>query len=251
MNSVDPKIKSALEKDPHNPNAPKTAAQSGFSASTAGRPGGARSSLRDRIAADKRAAKQQPARPVTAMASMSPSKSKSMANLNAAHKAQAAATPVAVPHARVASNLSVASNATTKSVESMSSSTSASTTRPNSLMSGAARRPVKRPELARPQTADPYATRKLLRPETPSNQSPSNSPRQTTTARPNAATSTVTRNRVGRNGSPAASPLRQQPGTRSFADSTSAGSVLTPSDDATMVMHGGPQREAPLSLIHI
>ncbi|GAM84510.1 hypothetical protein ANO11243_025060 [Dothideomycetidae sp. 11243] len=208
MNSFDDKVKSALERDPHNPNAANGATN--FSASTASRTSGARSALRDRIAAAKKTAQAQPGRPVTAMASMSPAKSKSMANLGA--RAKAMGPPPSA--SRVPSTMSVMSSATT---DSLTSSMSTSTTRPNSLMSGAARRPVKRPELSRPATADPYATRKVLRPETP-NKSPSRSPGQGTAAKSTAAQSTIARNRIGRLGSPAASPLRNPHLPKSVAE---------------------------------
>lgn len=198
MNSLDDKAKLALERDSHNPNANKAA----FSASTASRTSGARSALRDRIAAAKKATQAQPGRPLTAMATMTPAKSKSMANLNA--RAKVMGPPSAT---RVASNASVMSAATSNS---MASSTTATSGRPISLMSGAARRPMKRVEIARPATADPYANRTTLRPETPTHnsKSPTRSPAQSSASKQSATQSTIARNRIGRLGSPAASPLR-------------------------------------------
>ncbi|PNS16864.1 Protein stu-1 [Sphaceloma murrayae] len=232
INAFDDKVRTALERDSHNPNA--TNMQSSFSQSTTSRASGARSALRDRIAAAKRE-KAQPGRPNTAMATMSPAKSRSMANLSARAKA------MAPPSSRVVSNASVASTAT---IDSVASTASTSTVRPNSLMSGAARRPVKRPEIARPATADPYATRRVHRPETPSNRSPNQTPRQSTTSKPTATQSTIARNRVGRLGSPAASPLRNntakpvidsRPASRDATDHSEDSGRLN-ADDMTMVL---------------
>ncbi|KAF2225051.1 clasp N terminal-domain-containing protein, partial [Elsinoe ampelina] len=243
INALDDKVRTALQRDPHNPNA--SSMQSSFSASTSSRASGARSALRDKIAAAKRE-KAQPSRPNTAMASMSPAKSKSMANLSARAKA------MGPPSSRVVSNASVASTAT---VDSVSSASSTATTRPNSLMSGAARRPVKRPEIARPATADPYASRRMLRPETPSNKSPNRSPRQSTTTKPANTQSTIARNRVGRMGSPAASPLRSnnarpttgpRPSTRDALDISEDSGHLQAAD-LTMVLPSAISRETASS----
>ncbi|KAF2153988.1 hypothetical protein K461DRAFT_209045, partial [Myriangium duriaei CBS 260.36] len=241
MDSFDDKVKSALERDPHNPNA----TQASFSASTTSRASGARSALRDRIAAGKKAANAQPGRPVTAMASMSPAKSKSMANLSA--RAKAMGPPSA---SRIVSNASVMSTAT---VDSLSSSTSTATVRPNSLMSGAARRPVKRPELSRPATADPYAMRKVMRPETP-NKSPVRSPAHSTASRQTAAQSTIARNRIGRLGSPAASPLRNNTAKSSTETRPLSKDALEALDDSsrsngdfTMVLPSVVSRETASS----
>ncbi|KAF4551929.1 STU1-like protein [Elsinoe fawcettii] len=243
INGLDDKVRSALERDSHNPNA--SSMQSSFSASTNSRASGARSALRDRIAAAKRE-KGQPSRPNTAMATMSPAKSKSMANLSARAKA------MGPPSSRVVSNASVASTAT---VDSVSSTSSTATLRPLSLMSGAARRPVKRPEIARPATADPYASRRMLRPETPSNKSPNRSPRQSTTTKPSATQSTIARNRVGRTGSPAASPLRThnarpatgpRPSTRDALDNSEDSGQLA-AGDLTMVLPSAITRETASS----
>ncbi|GAB7356797.1 hypothetical protein MBLNU459_g7683t1 [Dothideomycetes sp. NU459] len=199
MANLDDKAKVALEKDSHNPNA-SVASSSSLRASTTSRAGGSasRASIRDAIIAQRRAlAKSQNERPSSAMATLTPARTQSTANLRATNSTMAA--PQSSASARVPSNVST-------------TSTSSTATKPNSLMSGAARRPVRRPEIARPATADPYATRRLYRPQTPSDRSPANSPRQETIASANrsAAISASVRHRIDRS-SPAASPVRQRP----------------------------------------
>lgn len=171
MNSLDPKSKGLLEKDPNNPN--KSAASSQSSASTAhpSKPPAGRSALKEMMAAQKKAKMQGrlPERPGSAMAALSPSKPKPSSNFNSSHS-------------RAPSNLSqssrnegrIPSAASTTSTAGASSGSN-STAKGGSLMSGPLRRP-RRPEIKRPQTADPYASQRMLRPETPADQSPINSP---------------------------------------------------------------------------
>jgi CLIP-associating protein 1/2 len=196
MNSLDAKAKTALEKDSHNPNAPNFAAST-FRASTMSRAGGAvsKSSVRDAIMAARKKA-QADSRPNSAMASVSPAgpvKSKSFTNPSARQ-----------PSARLPSAAASFSNST--SATSSKPASNSNTTKPHALMSGAARRPVRRPEITRPATADPYASRRLARPETPSTKSPAASPRQDTAA-VNTSTS-ASKNRDDRS-SPVMSPFRQ------------------------------------------
>ncbi|KAF1345347.1 clasp N terminal-domain-containing protein [Delphinella strobiligena] len=201
-NTLDEKAKTALERDSHNPNAPAASAQSGgLRPSTASR-AQSRASVRDAILAARKNLKAD--RPVSAMAapSLSPAVNRSKSSNNLSVR------PPPATSARVPSNPS----STPRPNDTASSSTS--TLKPNSLMSGAARRPVRKPEMPRPATADPYAQRRLLRPETPSTRSPANSPRQDTAASlaRNAAAS-ATRKKL-ESESPAASPARQYPSPR-------------------------------------
>lgn len=188
MNTLDPKAKLALEKDSHNPKAPASGAGAGLRASTVSRAGGAtsKSSVRDAIIAARKKA-QVTDRPNSAMATVSPApvRSKSSNNLSARQPSAGAAASARVPSAA-------------------SSSSSSTSTKPNALMSGAARRPVRRPEITRPATADPYAARRLARPETPSTKSPVTSPRQEVAT---AAVASANKNRGDRS-SPALSPFR-------------------------------------------
>ncbi|KAG9782279.1 hypothetical protein KCU95_g10490, partial [Aureobasidium melanogenum] len=189
MNTLDPKAKIALEKHSLNPNA-STASASTLRTSTASRAGAAsKSSVRDAIMAARKKA-QAESRPNSAMATVSPASVRSKSSNNLSARQPSAGPPAS---ARV------------PSAASTSSSTSTST-RPNALMSGAARRPVRRPEIARPATADPYASRRLARPETPSIKSPVTSPRQEAASTSVGTSASKTRHDRG---SPALSPFRQ------------------------------------------
>ncbi|GAB7359050.1 hypothetical protein MBLNU230_g5122t1 [Neophaeotheca triangularis] len=170
MNSLDPKSKNLLEKDPNNPN--KSAASSqGSGTTTASKPPAGRSALKEMMAAQKKAKMQgrMPERPGSAMAALSPSKPKPSSNLNSSHnRAPSNLSQSSRGEARVPSAASTTSNGG-------GSTASGSTAKGGSLMSGPLRRP-RRPEIKRPQTAEPYASQRLLRPETPANHSPVNSP---------------------------------------------------------------------------
>lgn len=191
MNTLDNKVRAALERDSHNPNA----VTPNFAASVNARPSGTKSSLlREQIREQRAKAKSGnlPPRPVTAAANPTPARIRSIPNLNGrAQLTSAPQGPVRVP-----SNLSVSSAATDKS-SSLSSST---TTR--SALTGAVRRPVKRPELARPATADPYASRRLPRSETFADAS---TPKRNS---PRATGPTLSSIRAQRSVSPAVSPQR-------------------------------------------
>ncbi|KAI6910230.1 hypothetical protein KC355_g18408, partial [Hortaea werneckii] len=132
----------------------------------------------------------------------------------------------------------------------------------SALMSGPVRRP-RRPEVPRPQTADPYASKRLLRPETPADkdESPRNSPhlKASTGASGRASgiptTNSAVRNRAKTSGvaSPSASPAGRfgsprglvhghpapaskegsRPGSKAGEDLSMAGG-----DDFTMVLPG-------------
>ena len=239
MDKLDPKSRALLEKDSNNPNA----ALHGGSASTssisgAPRPGG-RSTLKELMAEQRRAksaARNLPERPSSAMATMSPSKPK------VEPRAQSKGP------SKLRSENRVTSTASNVSVES-------STSKGSSLMSGPVRRP-RRPELQRPQTADPYASKRLLRPETPANGTPSgNSPKGTGPSKAPAPTTSASRNRAktvappSREASPSIPRRSPLPSSRHLAESrpTSKSSNAPPAedftasrdDDLTMVLPSG------------
>lgn len=147
MDGLEPKYKQLLENHSSNPNA----ASASFTRSvgpTTGNPrvaGAGRQSLREQIAAQRQAAaKQLPERPNSAMAELSPVKySKPM-----------------LPAVRIASGLSTVSRptATAAAARPAKSQASTSSAAQGSLMSAPMRRP-RRPDVGRPATADPYATR--------------------------------------------------------------------------------------------
>jgi CLIP-associating protein 1/2 len=189
MNSLDPKAKIALEKHSLNPNA-STSSAATLRTSTVSRAGAAsKSSVRDAIIAARKKA-QADSRPTSAMATVSPTTVRSKSSTNLSARQPSTAPPAS---ARVPSAASTSSSASTN-------------TKPSALMSGAARRPVRRPEIARPATADPYASRRLARPETPSIKSPVMSPRQETASTTISTSASKARTDAG---SPALSPFRQ------------------------------------------
>jgi CLIP-associating protein 1/2 len=181
MDKLDPKSRALLEKDANNPNAALhggKASTSSVSSAAAPRPGG-RSTLKELMAEQRRAkstARNLPERPSSAMASMSPAKPKPEV------RSQSKGPSKLRSENRVTST---ASNASTES-----------SSKGSSLMSGPVRRP-RRPELQRPQTADPYASKRLLRPETPANGTPSgHSPKGTGPAKAPAPTNSASRSRA-------------------------------------------------------
>ncbi|KAK0832361.1 suppressor of tub2 mutation [Friedmanniomyces endolithicus] len=205
MASLDEKSKTALQKDSNNPNASLRASTNGAATSTS-RPGhSSRMALREMLAEQRKAkaAGSLPDRASSAMANLSPAKSRSQANLNGT--------------ARGASNLRhesrVVSAASTASETPSEAKVPAGKSR-SALMSGPVRRP-RRPEPARPQTADPYAARRMLRPETPANGSPTNSPPKGTagskTSIPGSSTSRNRARTSGHMASPGGSPGIRSP----------------------------------------
>ncbi|KAI7379205.1 hypothetical protein KC328_g13462, partial [Hortaea werneckii] len=176
MAGLSPQARSALEKDPNNPNAGLHASQASASVAShsgagAGRQGG-RSRMAEMIAEQRKAkaAGKLPERPNSAMATLSPAK----------QRAPSEKVTSSRPHSNLRAETRVASSASTASTnapsEAEKSSAGAGGKR-SALMSGPVRRP-RRPEIPRPQTADPYASKRLLRPETPADkdESPRNSP---------------------------------------------------------------------------
>lgn len=160
--TLEKREKTALDKDPNNPNASLASSQnsvSSFSKSVGAGAGAgaggaaARNALKEKIAEQRRAklaaAKGVPERPNSAQASYSPVKSQSAKSLGS----------------RTASTASTASSTTARPPSALGGSTksalAANTSGTGSLMGGTARRPIRpRPELHRPATADPYAIRR-------------------------------------------------------------------------------------------
>lgn len=202
MAGLDNAAKTALQKDPNNPNASLHTSQMSATAAVS-RPGGhSRIGMREMIAEQRKAkaAGRLPERPNSAMAQLSPAKSRSHSNLNSATRGSS--------HLRAENR--IPSTASTVS----ETPTEGKTAKRSALMSGPVRRP-RRPELTRPQTADPYASKRLLRPETPANGTPSNSPPKGTAGSKVAIpTSSVIRNRSktsGTQASPSGSPVKRSP----------------------------------------
>ena len=211
MSSLDPKSKSALERDSNNPNASLHTSQAGNAPEKARATGAAsRNALREMMAEQRKAkaAGKLPDRPNSAMAQLSPAKPRAAANLNSTSKAPSNLSGVSRPEpTRIASTASAACG--------ISPAPSAATRKGSALMSGPVRRP-KRPEMQRPQTADPYGAKRLLRPETPANGSPANSPpKGTAGSKSSIPTISASKNRAKTSGnvggSPAGSPVRRSP----------------------------------------
>jgi len=194
--------KTALQKDPNNPNVALLASQTSASAAVPRLGGNSRLGMREMIAEQRKAkaAGQLPERPNSAMAQLSPAKPRSHTNLNSNTRAPS--------HLR--SENRIPSTASTMS----ETPTESKTAKRSALMSGPVRRP-RRPELTRPQTADPYASRRLLRPETPANGTPSNNtPKGMAGAKASVPTSSAIRNRSktsGTQASPIGSPIKRSP----------------------------------------
>ncbi|KAI9879294.1 MAG: suppressor of tub2 mutation [Pleopsidium flavum] len=181
MSALDATQQGLLEKHPGNPNPSKS---TNTSAAVAGRPAAfsrstnaipARSSLKDTIAAQKKAklaGKDLPERPGSAQSSFSPVRPSipSSSSTNFVRPSTAMSTAN-----RTASSISTTTN-------SHSGTLSSAPVRPM--------RPARRPEMKRPATADPYASRKPLRTETPA-LSPAVSPVKAKTSTPAPTTGTV------------------------------------------------------------
>lgn len=251
MRNLDPKSKTALERDSSNPNASLHASTS--TAALSGRTGAAsRNALREMMAEQRKAkaAGKLPDRPVSAMAELSPRKQRPTPSTTSKSHLSA----VSRPEARVASSASTASDRTPQAPPTGSRKGSA-------LMSGPVRRP-RRPELPRPQTADPYASKRAhLRPETPANDTPSNSPpKGTANSKGSVLSSSAARNRGKTGGatadSPGSSPVKRSPrpamhsqNSRPTSKGSGVGEDLSSvrEDDFTMVL---PKDTAPTKPTH-
>ncbi|KAK4631288.1 hypothetical protein CLAFUR4_02612 [Fulvia fulva] len=186
ISKLDPKSRTALEKDSHNPNASlhqSTAAPpTGRSTGTA-----SRSALREMMAEQRKAksSAKLPSRPNSAMADLSPAKQRPSAS---------ASTVRGKSTLSQVQNRNVSTTSKASSAAEPPGSTGAK--KGSSLMSGPVRRP-RRPEITRPQTADPYASRRLLRPETPADATPSGSPdKGTGTSKGSIGSTAASRNRA-------------------------------------------------------
>ena len=183
MKDLSAQAQSALQKDPANPNAGLHASTATAAPAAAARPAGSRMAMREMIAEQRKAkaAGRLPDRPNSAMANLSPSKPRAGASEGGAKRDASRAPPS--HHFRDSKNITnnssrVPSAASTAASETPGEASKAPTAaaKKSALMSGPVRRP-RRPEIPRPQTADPYASRRLLRPETPARElSPGNSP---------------------------------------------------------------------------
>ncbi|CAO2653706.1 Nn.00g031170.m01.CDS01 [Neocucurbitaria sp. VM-36] len=200
FDTLDKREKTALEKDPNNPNASLASSQNSttsFSKSVGA--GAARNALKEKIAEQRRAklaaSKGVPERPNSAAATYSPAKSlsaKSLGGRIASTAATASSGPARPPSAM--------SGESTKSALKNSTGT-------GSLMSGTVRRPIRRPELTRPATADPYAIRRAGK------VTPSMTPEKTpapTTAKKSVAPKSTARPRAQTQNSPNVSPIRSK-----------------------------------------
>lgn len=249
ISKLDPKSRTALERDSHNPNA--AFHQTATTSTATSRPGAAsRSTLREVMAEQRKAkaAGKLPSRPNSAMADLSPAKARQPAGAASSTSRPSHLSKVTNRNVSTASNASAAQEPS-----------STGTKKGSSLMSGPVRRP-RRPEIARPQTADPYASRRLLRPETPANGTPIGSPDKGTGAskasQGSLASSVAGRSRpkatesaIGSPGSPGKrSPVlirgrgQQGPDSRPTSKgSTMNGDTMTSirEDDMTMVMPKG------------
>jgi CLIP-associating protein 1/2 len=207
FDTLEKREKTALEKDPNNPNTSSLASSQApvpsFSKSVGA--GAARNALKEKIAEQRRvkaaaAAKGVPERPMSAAATYTPAKSvssKSLGSRTAAHVTNASSGPARPPSAM--------SGESTKSAlkNSMGSST-------GSLMSGTVRRPTRpRPELTRPATADPYAVRRAGNGKVTPSMTPEKTPAVTTTKKSVAPKSSV-RPRAQTQNSPNVSPVRSK-----------------------------------------
>ncbi|KAF2279212.1 uncharacterized protein EI97DRAFT_391888 [Westerdykella ornata] len=199
--TLDKREKTGLEKDPNNPNAPLVSSQSSassFSKSVGpGGPASARNALKEKIAEQRRAklaaAKGVPDRPNSAQASYTPLKTQSSKSLGS----------------KIVSNASSASSATARPPSALSGSTKAvagsNAGGTGSLLSGTVRRPVRpRPELTRPATADPYATRRPAKNVT-SSMTPERTP--ASTVKKSVAPKSTVRSRAQTQSSSSVSPI--------------------------------------------
>jgi CLIP-associating protein 1/2 len=224
--TLEKREKTALEKDPNNPNASMTSSQTStasFSRSVGA--GAARNALKEKIAEQRRAklaASKVPERPNSAAAAYSPVNSQSAKSLGP----------------RPASNASTASNGRPPSAMSGESTKSAlkNSTGTGSLMSGTVRRPIRRPELPRPATADPYAIRRAgtgAGGKTTPSMTPEKTPSAATAKKSTVVLKSITaRPRAQTHNSPTVSPVRSKSRLAQSTTKSRHGSpVVTPVKD--------------------
>ncbi|KAJ4289008.1 suppressor of tub2 mutation [Kalmusia sp. IMI 367209] len=202
FDTLEKREKNGLEKDPNNPNASLASSQSStssFSKSVGAGGGAARDALKAKIAEQRRArmaaTKGVPERPNSAQASYSPVKSQSAKALGS----------------RTTSTASTASSGVGRPPSALGGSTKSALagSGTGSLMSGTARRPMRRPELHRPATADPYAVRRAGTGKVTPSMTPEKTPAATTTKKAIAPKS-VSRPRAQTQNSPSISPIRSK-----------------------------------------
>ncbi|CBX99261.1 similar to gi/121748847/sp/Q0UQJ8.1/STU1_PHANO RecName: Full=Protein STU1 [Plenodomus lingam JN3] len=205
FDTLEKREKTALEKDPNNPNASMASSQTStasFSKSVG--PGASRNALKEKIAEQRRAklaaAKGVPERPNSAAASYTPAKSLSSKSLGAG--------------SRTTSTLSTAPSASLRPPSAMAGESTKSalksSTTTGSLMSGTVRRPIRRPEINRPATADPYAVRRAAGGKATPSMTPEKTPAATTTAKKAAVPKNTARPRAQTQNSPTGSPARSK-----------------------------------------
>ncbi|KAF2502982.1 protein STU1 [Lophium mytilinum] len=236
MADLDPKQKGLLENAPSNPNGPPKAsaiAPSSFSKSVG--PSGPRQTLKEKIAEQKRErlAKQMPARPSSAQATFSPVKTaKSTSNL------RQVSTASSTPHSARPPSAMSGSTASRSGLGAPSSTTAS-----GALMAAPMRRPRK-PEIARPATADPYHRR------AGKNVTPSMTPEKTPATKKSVATTKSTiRPRTGtgpERPSPNISPIRSKSRLEQLASHR-----RTPSGDSarTASPAGSPSKDEELTMV--
>ncbi|KAJ8104894.1 hypothetical protein OPT61_g10508 [Boeremia exigua] len=204
--TLEKREKTGLDRDPNNPNASSLSSSqisttSSFSKSVG--PGAARISLKEKIAEQRRAklaaSKGIADRPSSAAASYETPRSLSTKSLGAG--------------ARTMSNVSTGSSGPARPPSAMSGDSTKSalktSTGTGSLMSGTVRRPIRRPELNRPKTADPYAARQTKM--TPSaTTTPEKTPAVKSLKKSVGPTSSAARSRPPTQNSPGVSPVRSK-----------------------------------------
>jgi CLIP-associating protein 1/2 len=240
--TLEKREKTALEKDPNNPNASLASSQasvtSSFSKSVGA--GAARNALKEKIAEQRRAkqaASKVPERPMSAAATYSPVKSASTKSLGA----------------RIASTTSTASTASSGPARPPSAMSGEATksalknsTGTGSLMSGTVRRPIRRPELTRPATADPYAVRRAGTGKVTPSMTPEKTPAVATTKKSAAPKSSV-RPRSQTQNSPNVSPIRSK--SRLGQSSTTQKTASTSSRQASPAPSASKDEELELTIV--
>ena len=248
INSLDPKSRQLLEKDAANPNAGSTASAFTVSVGPAAAPNvraaGSRQSLKDTIAAQRKAslaAKQRaPERPTSAMSTFSPVREAAPATRPTVSAATRGRPPP------VTSTTSAASSVVPQRPALPASSMSQAT-----LSSAPMRRP-RRPDVPRPATADLYSNRQKLKADTPPRSPIPSPPRNFRSsnlagahARPDSAASMrgTGSGRNSRTNSPRVSPVRsmsRQPPQSNTTNARGAAGPLSPlgastEDNFTMI----------------
>lgn len=222
----DNKMRTALEKDPNNPNKPVLASSVSSVATQRLRPAASKPSIRDAIAAQRRAAlsKSMPDRPNSAA---------SILTVN--DQATSKATSSRHIGARPPSSLN-------ESVQ------------PPAIQRGLTAAPAKRPrrpEINRPATADPYATRKVpVKTSTPT-MSPQSSPSKTTTTASKTAGNTI-RAGIGRTPArPAAQSVSSTVRSKTRVEQAPVKASPVPPREASHIPlpHSSPSKDENMTMV--